>query len=167
MNSGNTYRIRPDGSHIEYFTHGQVNPYGLSFDPLGNLYSADCHTQPIYQLLRGGWYPSFGKPHDGLGFGPEMYTGYTESTAVAGIAYYAADNYPPAWRDSAYVGDVISHRVNQFAIEWHGSSPKGILKRFLNPTIRGSGPCTSSLVRTARCTSPTFTTASSAITRCR
>jgi putative heme-binding domain-containing protein len=60
-----------------------------------------------------------------------MYTGYSESTAVAGIAYYAADNYPPAWRDSAYVGDVISHRVNQFAIEWHGSSPKAILKRFL------------------------------------
>jgi putative heme-binding domain-containing protein len=131
MNSGNTYRMRPDGGHIEFFTHGQVNPYGLSFDPLGNLYSADCHTQPIYQLLRGAWYPSFGKPHDGLGFGPEMYSGYTESTAVAGVAYYAADNYPPAWRDSAYVGDVISHRVNQFAIEWHGSSPKGILKRFL------------------------------------
>jgi putative heme-binding domain-containing protein len=131
MNSGNTYRMRPDGGHIEYFTHGQVNPYGLSFDPLGNLYSADCHTQPIYQLLRGAWYPSFGKPDDGLGFGPEMYSGYTESTAVAGIAYYAADNYPPAWRDSAYVGDVVSRRVNQFAIEWHGSTPKGILKRFL------------------------------------
>jgi putative heme-binding domain-containing protein len=131
VNSGNTYRIKADGGHIEQFTHGQVNPYGLSFDALGNLYSADCHTQPIYQLLRGAWYPSFGKPHDGLGFGPEMYDGYTESTAVAGIAYYAADNYPPAWRDSAYVGDVISHRVNQFAIEWHGSSPKGVLKRFL------------------------------------
>jgi len=131
MNSGNTYRMRPDGSHIEFFTHGQVNPYGLSFDPLGNLYSADCHTQPIYQLLRGAWYPSFGKGHDGLGFAPETYTGYTESTAVSGIAYYAADNYPPAWRDCAFVGDVVSCRVNQFAIEWHGSSPKGILKRFL------------------------------------
>ncbi|MGH7226299.1 MAG: PVC-type heme-binding CxxCH protein, partial [Gemmataceae bacterium] len=131
MHSGNAYRMRPDGGHIEFFTHGQVNPYGLSFDPLGNLYSADCHTQPIYQLLRGAWYPSFGKPHDGLGFGPEMYNGYTESTAVSGIAYYAADNFLPPWRDCAYIGDVISCRINQFAIQWHGSSPKGILKRFL------------------------------------
>ena len=72
MNSGNTYRMRPDGSHAEYFTHGQVNPFGLAFDPLGNLYSCDCHSRPVYQLLRGAWYPSFGKPHDGLGFGPEM-----------------------------------------------------------------------------------------------
>src|SRR5271168_1846542 len=31
MNSGNTYRMRPDGSHAEYFTHGQVNPFGLAF----------------------------------------------------------------------------------------------------------------------------------------
>jgi putative heme-binding domain-containing protein len=131
MHSGNTYRMKADGGHIEQFTHGQVNPYGIAFDPLGNLYSADCHTQPIYQLLRGAWYPSFGTPHDGLGFGPEMFRGYTESTAVAGIAIYAADNYPKAFQGSAYIGDVVSHRVNQFAIEWHGSSPKGILKRFL------------------------------------
>jgi putative membrane-bound dehydrogenase-like protein len=47
MNSGNTYRFRADGSHVEQFTHGQVNPFGLTFDPLGNLYSADCHTRPI------------------------------------------------------------------------------------------------------------------------
>ena len=71
MNSGNTFRMRLDGSHVEYFTHGQVNPFGLAFDPLGNLYSADCHTMPIYMLLRGAYYPSFGKAHDGLGFGPD------------------------------------------------------------------------------------------------
>ena len=86
MNSGNTYRMRPDGSHAEYFTHGQVNPFGLAFDPLGNLYSCDCHSRPVYQLLRGAWYPSFGKPHDGLGFGPEMVTHDHGSTGIAGIS---------------------------------------------------------------------------------
>ncbi|HWG47814.1 MAG TPA: PVC-type heme-binding CxxCH protein [Gemmataceae bacterium] len=131
LRSGNTYRIRPDGSHIEQFTHGQVNPFGIAFDSLGNLYSADCHTQPIYQLLRGGWYPSFGTANDGLGLAPQMYNGYTESTAVAGLAFYDADHFPKPYQGSAYIGDVISHRVNQFAIEWHGSTPKGILKRFL------------------------------------
>jgi putative membrane-bound dehydrogenase-like protein len=47
MNSGNTFRMRLDGSRLETFTRGQVNPFGLAFDPLGNLFSADCHTMPI------------------------------------------------------------------------------------------------------------------------
>jgi putative heme-binding domain-containing protein len=126
MNSGNTYRMRADGSHAEYFTHGQVNPFGLAFDPLGNLYSSDCHTRPIYQILRGAWYPSFGKPHDGLGFGPEMVTHDHGSTGIAGVGYYAADQFPETYRGTTFVGNVVTNRINHDRIEWHGSSPKGI-----------------------------------------
>lgn len=50
LNSGNTYRIRLDGSRIEHHTHGQVNPFGLTWDPRGNLYSSDCHTAPLSPL---------------------------------------------------------------------------------------------------------------------
>ncbi len=131
MQSGNTYRIRPDGSHIEQFTHGQVNPFGLCFDPLGNLYSADCHSQPIYQLLRGGYYPSFGKPDDGLGFAPEMFTGYKGSTAISGIVYYAADHFPAAYRGDAFIGDVVTNEIVQFHITWHGSTPRAEVRPFL------------------------------------
>ena len=131
MDSGNVYRFRPDGSHLEQITHGQVNPFGLAFDPLGYLYSCDCHSQPIYQLIRGGYYPSFSKGHDGLGFGPTMYSNYRDSTAIAGIAYYDADHFPKDNRDSCYIGDVVTNRVNEFRIEWTGSTPRGILKYFL------------------------------------
>lgn len=126
MHSGNTYRIKPDGSRIEQYTWGQVNPFGLCFDPLGNLYSTDCHTRPLYQLLKGAYYPSFGKPHDGLGFGPEMVTHDHGSTAIAGIAYYAADHYPKEFHDNLFVGNVVTNRINRDRIEWHGSTPKGI-----------------------------------------
>ena len=51
MTSGNTYRIKPDGSRIEQWTWGQVNPFGLAFDPYGNLYSGDCHSEPLTMLL--------------------------------------------------------------------------------------------------------------------
>ncbi len=126
MNSGNTYRMRPDGSHAEYVTHGQVNPFGLAFDPLGNLYSCDCHSRPVYQLIRGAWYPSFGKPDDGLGFGPDMVTHDHGSTGIAGISYYAADQFPEAYRGTVFIGNVVTNRINHDRIEWHGSSPKGI-----------------------------------------
>jgi putative heme-binding domain-containing protein len=128
MHSGNTYRMKPDGSRVEQFTHGQVNPFGLSFDPLGNLYSADCHTKPVMMLLRGGYYQSFGKPHDGLGFAPEICPSYDRSTAIAGIVYYAADHFPPQDRDALFVGDVVVNQVNEFYLEPHGSSFKAILR---------------------------------------
>ena len=72
MNSGNTFRFRPDGSRIEVYTRGQVNPFGIAVDPWFNLYTADCHSKPITQLIRGAVYDSFGKPHDGLGFAPHV-----------------------------------------------------------------------------------------------
>jgi putative heme-binding domain-containing protein len=122
MQSGNTYRIKPDGSRVEPWTFGQVNPFGLAFDPLGNLYSCDCHSRPIYQLLRGAYYPSFGKPHDGIGFGPEMMTHSHGSTALAGIAYYAATQFPPEYRDNLFIGNVITHRINRDALERRGST---------------------------------------------
>lgn len=126
MHSGNTFRMAADGSRLEQFTHGQVNPFGLAFDPWGNLYSADCHSRPIYQLLRGAWYPSFGKPHDGLGFGPEMIAHDHGSTGIAGVVYYAADQFPPEYRGTIFIGNPVTGRVNHDRLEHHGSSPHAV-----------------------------------------
>jgi putative heme-binding domain-containing protein len=126
MHSGNVYRMKPDGSRIEQITWGQVNPFGLAFDPLGNLYSADCHSRPIYQLLRGARYPSFGKPHDGIGFGPEMMTHDHGSTAIAGIVCCAADHFPREYQGRLFVGNVTTNRINHDRIDWRGSTPRAV-----------------------------------------
>lgn len=126
MQSGNTYRFRSDGSHIEYYTHGQVNPFGMTFDPLGNVYTADCHSRPLYMLLRGAYYPSFGKPHDGLGFGPEMIFHTHGSTGICGVVYYAADNFPALFHDTVFIGNPVTGRINHDRLEAHGSTYKAI-----------------------------------------
>jgi putative heme-binding domain-containing protein len=123
MTSGNTYRIRMDGTQVEHFAWGRVNPFGLFFDPLGNLYSADCETLPIYQIMRGAYYPSFGRPDDGLGFAPPMMDHKHGSTAIAGIVYYAATNFPPAFRNNIFVGNVMTCRIDRDSLTFHGSSP--------------------------------------------
>jgi len=122
MNSGNCYRFKPDGSHVEQFTWGQVNPFGLMFDPLGDLWSADCHSSPVYVLLRGGYYPSFGKPHDGLGFGPDICAHSHGSTAIAGMVYYAAENFPADYRGNTFIGNVMTCRINRDSFAVHGST---------------------------------------------
>jgi putative heme-binding domain-containing protein len=122
MNSGNTYRFREDGSRIEQFTWGQVNPFGLTFDSLGNAYTADCHSMPLTLLLRGAYYSSFGKPHDGLGFGPNMIDHGHGSTGICGPAFYAAAHFPAAYRDNLFLCNPVTGQVHRDRLKDAGST---------------------------------------------
>jgi putative heme-binding domain-containing protein len=135
MHSGNTYRVRLDGSRVEQHTFGQVNPFGLAFDPAGNLYSADCHSAPIYELLHGAYYPSFGKPHDGLGFGPAIMEHSHGSTAICGIMYYADDHWPEEYRNNIFIGNVMTSRINRDRLDEKGSTKLAVeMPDFLSTT---------------------------------
>ncbi len=124
LQSGNVFRFRPDGSKVERYTSGQVNPFGLAWDRYGNLYSADCHSSPIYQLIRGACYPSFGKPHDGLGFAPVMCQHTHGSTGICGIVYIDGGVWGPEWDDHTFVGNVVTSKVNHDHVTFTGSTPK-------------------------------------------
>jgi putative heme-binding domain-containing protein len=126
MQSGNMFRFKLDGSRIEHFTHGQVNPFGMCFDDWFNIFTADCHSKPVYQLLRGGYYPSFGKPNDGLGFVPPMMDHLHGSTAICGLVKYTGDNFPAEYRGDFYSGNVMTSRINRNKAEYHGSTIKAI-----------------------------------------
>lgn len=125
LQSGNSYRVRLDGSRVEQNTHGQVNPFGMCLDPWGDLYTADCHSSPVYQLIRGAYYPSFGKPHDGLGFAPTVISHSHGSTAIAGIVWSSDPSWPAEYQDNVFIGNVMTSRVNRDRITFAGSSPSG------------------------------------------
>lgn len=126
LRSGNTFRFRVDGSRIEQYTHGQVNPFGLSFDARGDLYSSDCHSLPAYLLQRGGCYPTFEGKHDGLGFAPAIMSHQHGSSAIAGAVVYAAEHFPPAYRGTIFVGNPMTGRVNHDRLEPQGSAFKAV-----------------------------------------
>jgi putative heme-binding domain-containing protein len=124
LHSGNVFRFRPDGSAVELWSAGQVNPFGLAWDRYGNLYSADCHSSPVYQLLRGAHYPSFGKPHDGLGFAPVMCQHTHGSTGICGIVYIDGGVWGPEWDDHLFLGNVVTSKINHDHVTFTGSTPK-------------------------------------------
>jgi len=126
LDSGNTYRFRPDGSALEIYTHGQTNPFGLTVDPLGNFYSADSHSKPVYMLQRGGYYEGIGKKDDGLGLAPRITDDDHGSSAIAGIAYYADDQWPAEFRGNLFNGNPVTQKINRDRLEWHGSTPQAV-----------------------------------------
>lgn len=119
---GATFRFRPDGSRIEKVGDGQVNVFGICFDPLGNVFSSDCHSSPIYQVLYGAFYPMFGKPDDGLGFGPTMMRHTHGSTAIAGLAEYDDNRWPAEFRGNMFLGNVMTSRINRDRLSESGST---------------------------------------------
>ena len=120
--SGNTYRIRLDGSRIEQFTYGQVNPFGMAIDANGDLFNSDCHTKPVTLLMRNGYYESFGKPDDGLGFVPAVMDHLHGSTAIDGLCQYQGTTFPDEYSDDIFVGNVMTCRVHRNSIVRTGSS---------------------------------------------
>ncbi len=122
LNSGNTFRFKADGSAIEQFTWGQVNPFGLCFDHWGNAFDADCHSMPLTMLLRGAYYSSFGKPHDGLGYGPDMIDHSHGSTGICGVAWYQAPQFPKEFQECLYLCNPVNGQVHRDKLDMHGST---------------------------------------------
>jgi putative heme-binding domain-containing protein len=117
MHSGHTFRFKADGTRIEIVTRGQVNPFGMTTDAMGFLYTADCHSKPITQLIPGACYDSFGKPHDGLGYAPHVTRHDHGSTGLCGLA---------AVGDQMFIGNVVTNKINADRIVWRGGSPVAI-----------------------------------------
>ncbi|MCA9174296.1 MAG: VCBS repeat-containing protein [Planctomycetales bacterium] len=121
MRSGNTFRMALDGSRIEHFGFGQVNPFGLTIDRFGDVYTADCHTKPVNLVLHGGYHDSFGLPHDGLGFVPNVLEHLHNSTGIGGIGLGESLRYPAIYRESSFGGNVVTGRVNRDTLGREGA----------------------------------------------
>ena len=122
LHSGNVFRMRLDGSRVERFSNGQVNPFGLAFDRFGDFFSADCHTKPLSLLIQDGYHESFGAPHDGLGFVPAIMNHNHGSTAICGVVLGSSTAFGSLYSDSAFGGNVTTCRINRNTLVRNGSS---------------------------------------------
>ena len=60
------------------------------------------------------------------GSGPRWSIMIMARRASPALTYYAADQFPEAYRGTIFVGNVVTNRINHDKVEWHGSTPKGI-----------------------------------------
>lgn len=122
LRGGTMFRMQADGSRIEPFAFGPANPFGLCFDEWGDVFAADSHSRPATLLLRGATYPNLGQASDALGFGPQLMAHHHGSTGIGGIAVYAADQFPAAYRNALFIGNPVAGRINRDRLERRGST---------------------------------------------
>jgi len=130
MNSGNTYRMRLDGSHCEINTRGQVNPFGLAWTASATCIpptaiacrSRNCCTERIIKVSANRATASASPAHEQLRH---------HSTALCGLVSYDADQFPAEYRDRMFMCDVVFNRVNKYDITYTGSSPSAKFSKFL------------------------------------
>ena len=126
LQSGSVFRFKPDGSAVEIWSRGQVNPFGMCWDSWGNIYTADCHSNPLTQNIRGAYYPSFGKPDDGLGFGPVLCPHDHNSTGLCAVVLLERGRWGEAYDEHILVGNVVTSRINQDFLKFTGATPLAI-----------------------------------------
>ncbi len=100
-----------DGSGLVIYAHGLRNPYDITFDPRGRLWSTDngsdppCNTIDELNLVQQG--ADYGWPYspacDSLQSGTPPIVSLGFNTASTGLDYYDAEQFPDAYRDDLFI----------------------------------------------------------------
>jgi putative membrane-bound dehydrogenase-like protein len=142
LNCG-VWRYHPTKKRIEEVASGSTNPWGIDFDDYGELFITNCVIKHVFHVVPGGRYQRmFGEDvhkstyglmescadhiHWAGGDWTSSRTGQAHSDAGGGHAHagalvYLGDNWPDEYRNHILMCNIHGNRVNQDALERHGS----------------------------------------------
>jgi putative heme-binding domain-containing protein len=130
------WRMKPDGSKVEFLASLTNNAWGLGFSEEGHLFAGTANKDPsfylhipnrAYETVRGLTV----KRLENIADSNRMYTATTQVrqvdhhgnyTAAAGHALYTARTWPSYyWNRAAFVAEPTGHVVGQFLLQPKGS----------------------------------------------
>lgn len=147
--------VNPDGSDLRIFATGVRNPFDLAFNAEGDLFATDngpdgwkiAPGDELNYIVEGGDYGFpryFEEPPIGSGtHGPVLI--FPPHASADGITFYNGQQFPPEYRDNAFVALWNRHEVYRIQLnktpngdyEAHGSL---FASGFLNPLDVATGP---------------------------
>lgn len=142
MNCG-VWRYHPANERFEVVAHGTTNPWGLDFDENGQTFITNCVIEHLWHIVPGARFKRmFGQdfnPHtydlmktcaDHIHWaggdwtearGGEAHDSHGGGHAHVGAMIYLGDNWPEEYRNHLFTCNLHGNRINQDALERHGS----------------------------------------------
>ena len=120
--SASILRFKPDGSDLSVYARGFRNPYDVAFNAAGDLFATDNGRDklgddiPLEELnhvregLHYGWPDCWeGNTDSACADKTGAVAGFTAHSSVDGLTFYNAENFPPEYRDNAFVAVLGSY----------------------------------------------------------
>ncbi|HEX6987698.1 MAG TPA: PVC-type heme-binding CxxCH protein, partial [Planctomycetaceae bacterium] len=120
------FRIHPVTRKFELFAEGTSTPWGIAFDPEGNLFVSACVIDHFWHLTETGYYQRQAgayPPHTWV-LDSIVDHGH-QLAAYCGLHYCDSDAFPPEWRDVFLMGNIHGNCVNADVVERRGSTYAG------------------------------------------
>jgi putative membrane-bound dehydrogenase-like protein len=145
INAG-VWRYHPTQRRFEVFAWGTSNPWGLDFNDFGHAFIEACVVPHLWFIAQGGRYLRQAGAHyeswiydDLRPIGDHVHwagdkgphAGNLISSAVGGghahcgALIYLGDSFPPAYRNSIFIGNIHGNRLNNDRLERKGSGYVG------------------------------------------
>ncbi|MEZ6101366.1 MAG: DUF6807 family protein [Pirellulaceae bacterium] len=120
---GGIWRYHPHKRRFEVVAHGFSNPWGLDYDPYGQMFISACVIPHLWHVIPGGIYHRQGGSH----FNPYVYddiktiADHRHRSAHGGARVYASDAFPEQYRGRIFMANIHEHAVLTDTLEPHGS----------------------------------------------
>ena len=120
------WRLHPRTRVFELFSEGTSNPYGVTFDTLGNAFISACVIDHLWHLAEKGYYHRQGGPYPPHTWKLESIVRHKhQKAAYCGIHWYDSDAYPAEYRNKLYMGNIHGSCINADQVERTGSTYTG------------------------------------------
>ena len=126
MQSGNTYRMRPDGSHLEFYTTARSTRSGSRSTRWETCTRAIATADRSIRFCAGRIIRASASRTTASASAPKWRSTTTARPASPASFITRPTSFPRSISTRVMVGNVVTNRINQDTIEWHGSTPKAI-----------------------------------------
>jgi putative membrane-bound dehydrogenase-like protein len=120
------WRIHPVTREFQVWCEGTSNPWGIAFDPQGNLFVSACVIDHFWHLTETGYYQRQAGAYPPHTWVLDSIVDYKhQKAAYCGLHYADSDAFPPEWRGVFFMGNIHGNCLNTDVVSRRGSTYAG------------------------------------------